>query len=329
VSARLEILALALVAGAAFAAATSLAAAALWPLLRRRLVRWHPASCARRLWWLAVAPSALPALLIALCFLPALMASIGLASDHCTQHPGHAHLCLAHAHVPLTQVGIALLVLAAALLAAAIVPELVSVLRTRRWLARLPRSTRAPLADVEIVESETPLAFVAGLWRPRAHLASSLVACLPAAQLAAVVHHEQAHARRRDPLLRLAASVLSRAHLPGLRRVLLRELAVASEQACDAEAARQAGDRLLVAEAILAAERIFEAARPAPTGLAGFGGDAVAVRVRALLVAEPPAPATGFPLGTLGIGVTLGLFLAGPLHHATEHLLALAARFLS
>jgi Zn-dependent protease with chaperone function len=328
-SARLAILVLALLAAAVFAAATALAVAVLWPRLRGRLAGLHPALRARIVWLLAVSPSALPALLVGLCFVPGLLAALGLGSDHCLRHPDHAHLCLTHAHEPLTHAGMALLALAATLSGAALVPELVDLARTRRWLARLPRRAPAHAVSVEIVESETPLAFVAGLWRPRAHLASCLVERLPDAQLAAVVQHERAHARRRDPLLRLAARVLSRAHRPALRRELLRELAIASEEACDAEAARAVGDRLLVAEAILAAERIFAAALPVPTGLAGFDGDVVAARVQALLATEPSAPRRGVSLGALALGLCLGLLLADPLHHATEHLLALATRFFS
>jgi len=327
VSARLASLELGLIAAIGFAAVTSVCLALAWPWLRARLAGVHPALRARLVWLAAIAPGALPALLVALCFVPGLLAAAGLGHDHCTHHPGHAHLCLKHASIPLTRAGMGLLALAAALLAAAIVPEVVSLVRTRRWLARLPRRAMRHADDVEVVESETPFAFAAGLLRPRTHVAARLLESLPAPQLAAVVEHERAHARRRDPLARLAARVLSRAHLPWVRRALLSELAVATEEACDAEAGRRVGDRLAVAEAILAVERLF-AAVPAPAGLTGFGGNSVAERVRALLAVEPQAPPRqGYRIAA-ALACALGVAGIDPLHHLTEHLLALAARLL-
>ena len=200
--------------------------------------------------------------------------------------------------------------------------------RTRRWLARLPRRAQRPAPDVEVFESAAPFAFAAGLRRPRVFLAASLVEGLPGSQLAAVIEHERAHARRRDPLARLAARVLSFAHLPGLRRTLLRELAIASEQACDAEAGRRVGDRLAVAEAILAVERILSSSAPARAGIAGFEGHSVAERVRALLAAEPPALRRRALRIAAALALAAGLALADPLHHATEHFLALVTHLL-
>jgi Zn-dependent protease with chaperone function len=324
-SAGLETLALGLLAGAGFAAATSLALALAWPHLRGRLARVHPALRSRVVWLAAVAPSALPALLVALCFVPGLLAAAGLASDHCDRHPDHLHLCLSHARAPLTQAGAGGLALAAILLGAAVAPELMRVWRTRRWLAGLVRRATWPACDVLVFESATPFAFAAGLRRPCVHVAASLVDALPPRQLAAVVEHERAHARRRDPLARLVARLLSRAHLPGLRRTLLHELKVASEQACDAEAGRRVGDRLAVAEAILAVERILSRAAPAPAGVAGIDGSSLGPRVRALLEAEPAPPRRGVGGAALALALLAGLALADPLHHATEHLLALVA----
>jgi Zn-dependent protease with chaperone function len=323
VSAQLASLALGLLAGLGFAALTSLAVAWVWPRLRAPLARLHPASRARLVWLAAAAPSALPALLVALCFVPGLLAAAGLAHDHCARHPDHLHLCLSHASAPLTHAGIGLLLAGAALVVVVVGPELLRLARTRRWVAGLVRRAQRPAPDVEVFESAAPFAFAAGLRRPRIFLAASLVESLPRAQLAAVLEHERAHARRRDPLARLAARVLSFAHLPRVRRALLRELAIASEQACDAEAGRRIDDRLAVAEAILSVERILSAAAPAPAGVAGFEGHSVAQRVEALLAPEPPAPGRGaYPIAA-ALALGAGLALADPLHHATEHFLAL------
>jgi Zn-dependent protease with chaperone function len=321
-SAELGTLALGIVAGLAFAAATSLAVAVGWPLARRRFAGSHPAVRARVAWVAAVAPGALPPLLVGLCFAPGLLGAVGLHADHCTRHPEHAHLCLLHPNGPLTPALGALLALATATLAAALAREAALLARARRWLARLPRSASALAPDLEVVESETAFSFAAGLLRPRVHVSSALVRALPRPRLDAVLEHERAHARRRDPLARLAARVLSWAHLPPLRRELLAELELASEQACDAEAGRRVGDRVAVAEAILAVERILAGSAPAAhPDLPAFGEAAVAERVRELLAAERPRPGRGVGWPAAAVFVGLALALADPIHHATEHLL--------
>jgi Zn-dependent protease with chaperone function len=328
-SARLATLALALIVGVAFAAPTSLAVAAVWPWARRRLARAHPAARARAAWLAAVAPAALPALLVALCFLPGLLGAAGLVHDHCTHHPDHPHLCLIHATAALTPVRIALLAAAGLLAVGAVLPDVRRLGRERRWLAALPRRVAAPGSDFEIVECETPLSFAAGLWRPRVHIAAGVVRALPERQLAAVLAHERAHARRRDPLLRLTARVLSRAHLPAVRRALLADLALNSEQACDAEAGCHVGDRLAVAEAILAVERLLAgAADPAPVGLSGFGGSSVAERVHGLLAPDVRRPPHRSWLLAAGPALLAALLLMNGLHNATEDLLAFATRWL-
>jgi Zn-dependent protease with chaperone function len=323
VSAGLATLALGLLAGVVFAAATSLVLALAWSRLSVRLAHVHPSLRSRCCWLAAAAPSALPALAVALCFVPGLLAAAGFAADHCARHPDHLHLCLSHASAPLTQAGSLLLALSGVLLALAVAPELARLVRTRRWLSRLPRRAARPARDVEVFESDAPFAFAAGLRRPRVHVAASLVESLPPAQLEAVVEHERAHVRRRDPLARFAARLFSLPHLPALRRTLLRELALASEQACDAEAARRIGDRLVVAEAILAVERILSVAAPAPAGVAAIDGSSVGPRVQALLEPEPPALPRGLHRVGAALALLAALACADPLHHATEHLLAL------
>ena len=180
---------------------------------------------------------------------------------------------------------------AAALLVAAIVPELMRLVRTRRWLARLPRSGQRLGPDVEVVESATPFAFAAGLLRPRILLAARLVeACRDRSSRP----WSSTSGRTRGGAIRSRGSRRACCRSPIFRACGARcsqELAIASEQACDAEAGRRIGDRLAVAEAILAVERILSASAPAPAGLTGFEGNSVAERVRALLAVEPSVPA--------------------------------------
>jgi Zn-dependent protease with chaperone function len=326
VSAELATLARTLLAGLVLTAAVSLATALVWPVLRRRLARAHPAERARAAWLVSAAPALLSAWGVALCLAPGALGALGLRADHCALHPDHPHLCFAHTAGALSPALAAFLALAAASLVAAGARGLRALLRARRALARLAPGASAVGPGVAFVESRVPFSFAAGLLRPRVLVATALIGSLPLEQLRAVIEHERAHARRRDPLARLLARALSWAHLPALRRSLLAELALASEQACDAEAARYVGDRVAVAEAILAVERLV-AGQMAPegAGLAAFGESSVAERVRELLAPELTASGRGVRRATVALPLLAGALLADPLHHAMEHLLGLLA----
>ena len=136
-----------------------------------------------------------------------------------------------------------------------------------------------------------------------------------------MVAHERAHAARRDALAMTLARVVALVHLPAIRRRILAELALASEQACDEDAARACGDRVLVAETIVASERAAASAPPfAAPGIA-FGGGEVAGRVESLLAASEGSPAPRH-LGWLLVAALAGLAAAAPhVHHWTETLL--------
>jgi len=324
VSAALGTLALASLAGIAFALATSLALELVWPGLRRGLDRRHPAARARMAWAVATAPGVAPVVLVGLCFAPGVLGWLGLHADHCVHHAGHPHLCLVHATARLTPELALVLVGALALLAAVAWSPLRRVARARRALADLRAgSARALAPGVRCVESQRPFSLTAGLGRGEIFVSSALVEALGPEALEVVIAHERAHGRRRDGLRRLAAQALSWPLRPTLRREVLAELAVATERACDEAAARGVGDRVRVAEVIVIVERLLAAwpSSPAPDTLA-FGGSAVPTRVRALLSAPAPGAGRAGP-GALAVLVVVGFVLPDPLHHATEHLLGL------
>ncbi|MCL4684927.1 M56 family metallopeptidase [Myxococcota bacterium] len=321
-SAAFGTLALMAVAGLGFAAGTSLVLAAAWPILGRRLRRGHPEARAWVALAAAIAPTVVPMVLLGLCLAPGALGLLGLHADHCVQHPGHPHLCLVHPTAMLTASSALLLGLVLALVAGGALGVALRAARTRRVLAGLRNAPARCLAPgVRCIESERAFSLTAGLGRGEIFVSRALADALAPAHLDAVIEHERAHARRRDGLRRLAAQILSWPHLPAVRRAILAELEMATEQACDEEAGRRLGDRLIVAEAILAAERLVASAsaeRPGP--LLAFGGSAVPARVHGLL-AEPvarPGPAGWWMAGGLLVVASL---LTDPLHHATEHVL--------
>jgi beta-lactamase regulating signal transducer with metallopeptidase domain len=260
--------------------------------------------------------------LLGLCLAPGVLGLLGLHADHCVQHPGHPHLCLVHPTAMLTASSALLLGVLLVLAAGGALAVALRATRTRRALAGLRNAPARCLAPgVRCIESEQAFSLTAGLGRGEIFVSSALASALAPAHLDAAIEHERAHARRRDGLRRLAAQVLSRSHLPAVRRRILAELELATEQACDEEAGRHLGDRLAVAEAILAAERLVAAApaqRPGP--LLAFGDSAVPARVHGLLAdpAARPGPAAWWMAGAL---VVVAALLVDPLHHATEHVL--------
>ena len=94
-------------------------------------------------------------------------------------------------------------------------------------------------AQLRVVEGLPNPAFTAGWWRPLVFVASDLPMRLSREELEAVLAHEAAHVRRRDPLrlflLRFLAAVLF--WLPAIRR-LAEDLADEAEIAADDAAAR-------------------------------------------------------------------------------------------
>ena len=309
---------LAALAALAFAAATSLASAALLPALRRALARRHPAAAARGWLLAAVAPSALPPLALALCLLPGL-----LGPDHCRLHTEHAHLCLRHPAAAQGFAAAALLALAAGGSALALLAGALRLAHAQRTVRGLARRTGARLApDVSVLASDAPLSLTLGALRPRIVVSEGLLAALEPRAVEAVLAHERAHARRRDALRGLLARALSWPHLPAVRRALLAELALATERACDEAAAARSGDRLLVAETILAVEKGAGGRAHAGALAAAFGASAVPPRIESLLAEPAPLPRASRSWLFAGASAATLLPLAEPLHHATEHLLS-------
>ncbi len=139
--------------------------------------------------------------------------------------------------------------------------------------------------DVYVIPSATPLAFCAGLVRPRVYLSEGCFACLGERELTAVVAHEGHHADRRDPLRVLIARAIGDAY--ALRSLPRREQ-VLGELAADAAAVRRGGAAPL-ASALLA----FETGGIAPERVDRLAGARPSTRVpRAMLIGAAGVIAT-------------------------------------
>jgi hypothetical protein len=120
----------------------------------------------------------------------------------------------------------------------------------RRIASRMPMLAERDVAGrrVVVVAGARPLAFCAGLVRPRVFVSEGALECLSEDELAAVVEHEAHHAARRDPLRLLVARAIGGAYSLG---ALARHEQALAELAADDAAVRSRGARPL-ASALLA-----------------------------------------------------------------------------
>lgn len=168
------------------------------------------------------------------------------------------------------------------LLARAVGHEVAAARRVRRLAEGFRGSS-----DVVFVDDETPHAYAVGGRRPRIVVSSGLMRSLRAGERRAVLAHEAAHLRRRHHVhlrvLRLAAAV----H-PFLRPAMRAGL-LAVERWADEEAARNLGDRALVARSLLRAALAGTGAS-APAGVLAHSASGDLSRRVAALLAAPPRP---------------------------------------
>lgn len=312
---------LVLVAAVTFGVLASLAVAVTLPRLRPWLSELAPRRRAAALTALLAVPSLGGTALSLLALLPGVASTVWPSLDHCLQHDDqHFHLCLQHAPAAIDQG------LATAFLIIATVPVVftlaVTALRVRKGL-RLVRALEGNAQSTDahnVVPSSSPLAITAGLWSPRVYVSTSIHNSLGDESRRAVLAHEAAHVRRRDPLRTLLAEVMAAWHLPHTRRTLLGDLRLAIEELCDAEAGRTVGDRFAVASALVEVGRMLHEST-VPTTV-GFDGADIELRVRRLLA--PPTSDTPWSPSIGAAALAVGLLLCVPLHHLTETALTLA-----
>ena len=193
---------------------------------------------------------------------------------------------------------------------------------------------------IRVVEGLPNPAFTAGFRHPRIFVAAALSEVLDGRQLEAVLAHEAAHLRRRDPLrlslLRFLACTLF--YIPALRR-LADDLADEAEIDAD-DAAAAGGTPLVLASAILALAEwgarlraMSGAMRPMPpTSLVGFQPffplqrvDLLDRRIRRL-AGEPTTVGTHVTRRSLGAAAAVlvavwvsGVMMAHPLPGQAPH----------
>jgi hypothetical protein len=286
---------------------------------------WSPERRHRALLLLGIAPLVLAAFGVVAVLAPSAVSLIWPEHDHCLSHGSHhLHICLVHLPHDLGNAGswIVLLLLVGwlSLRAGGALTELYRAWRCASQLR--VHGEGDPALGANILPTAAPLCILVGIFKPTLFLSRGLLARVDPEQVAVIVHHERAHAARRDILARLFARAGAVFMWPPARIQLLGALELAAEQSCDEVAAANLGDRLQVAEAILRVERLLQTNSPPLAPLAvEFGGNTVPERIASLL--EAPRRSGSAKLLALGFMLLSSAVLAasGPLHHLTESLL--------
>ena len=157
-----------------------------------------------------------------------------------------------------------------------------------------------------------PMACCYGLLRPRIAITVGLLDCLDDAELAAVLGHERAHLRRRDPLCYLILEALAAAAFMFPVATALRERAEARMELAADRAALAIVPRAALAGALLAGM----ASTPTPSGIAGLTATEARIAHLAGRSGVSPIPART-TMASLGVAASIVL--------ATVDLAALAA----
>jgi Zn-dependent protease with chaperone function len=274
---------------------------------------------------LAVAPMAVSGLIVALCFAPSALATVGLMSDHCLSNL-HDHLHLCFQHLPAIGPGrVAWLITAAGAMAftAAGWTCTGAVVRGHRASRALAALVTRRDDHVDWVDSPASLSLTAGLWSPRVFISRGLRDLLDPHEVEAAIAHERCHAGERHGLVKLVALCGSMIHGPATRRRLLELVSLACERRADEHAASVVGNRLSVASAILRAHRAApRSTSPLVFALSGDESSALQRRVGALLTPPVMSEHTNERRVLLGIAA---ITVAGcsEIHHAVEAAMSL------
>jgi len=192
--------------------------------------------------------------------------------------------------------------------AAGVTLTLLAVVAAAVILRALVRAARAARVKEPIV------AGTAGILRPTVCVSPELCSLLGERALAALLAHERAHARHRDPARQLLAQLVTDLQwpFPGARQRLV-AWRQALEVARDDEALAEGADAADLAHAIVTGARFARSAAVdhAVAQIMG-GGEALTDRVRRLLADSPPRARSGTGRSfwfTASVGLALSLLV--------------------
>jgi Zn-dependent protease with chaperone function len=184
--------------------------------------------------------------------------------------------------------------LGAGLLAAAIAAILLAAATARAFRAtwdwalasRACRQLGTGSGSLVVTRDDRPVAFAVAGRTGRIVISTGMLSVLSTEERHAVIAHEEAHLRHHHAAYVLLAELAAAAN--PLLRPLASRVRLAVELRADEIAARQVGDRRVVARALARASLAAAAMRTAPSSAMALAQTEVGARVRALT--EPPRP---------------------------------------
>tara|TARA_R110000868_G_scaffold411618_1_gene706396 strand:+ start:961 stop:1917 length:957 start_codon:yes stop_codon:yes gene_type:complete len=278
-----------MIVGACVVITTAMLVRILYTRIRASILTAPPARRIAVLFGLAVAPLAAGSVLALLTGI----SSFDYIADFIKHHCHVANLenaCLPHVQLQLAPlVEFLAILIAMGLTVALLATPLRHVAewdRIKKFLCAAGRYSEK--FDAHLIDDDRPLALCAGVLNPMVFISKGLMRHLTLEEIRIVLAHEQAHARRLDGLLQAVARCLLVWHLPSMKRLLLNDLALAIEQACDDEAARRTTGRLAVAETILKVERLHHQQWEYLSSVNAIVGSSVTARIEYLLHESAP-----------------------------------------
>ena len=184
-------------------------------------------------------------------------------------------------------------------------------MRSSRRVALEPMAHRLGLRSrLDLVELDAPLAFCYGYLRPRVLISTGLLERLAGPELEALLLHERAHLRQRDPLKVALGRLLAAAlFFVPIIAALYRRYLVEKELAADGAAIAERGDPSDLSAALVRLVKGGEVHQP----VSGVGaGEALEARID-VLIGEPVRVGLSLGPGGLAASTIAGILVALPL----------------
>lgn len=307
-----------------YALITSAVVSIVYPRVQNKFQFMNPANRAWALRAVAVAPILVGGLFTLASIMPAFIDYAKGVADHCPFHDHtHHHLCPFHVAQYVTHEDLSAWVILASIILVVgwiIGRRSLVLIHSYRQVKQITNGGRKN-QDLDVVEvaSEIPLAFTTGIIRPTVVLASKLVKQLSSPSLQAVLAHERAHQKRKDPFWK-ALCLIGSAFLPSsVRNKLFAQHDLACEMACDCNAAQSVGDRHIVAKALLEVFRLSPDRQTVEPTSVSFSSSHTEQRLTSLIDGHSMDSSMIrwiFIVGVLLVGSTA--LYADSLHHIAE-----------
>ena len=287
-----------------------------YPVIRKLIFNWNPATASHMLLLLLAFPFLLSLSTTIMLFVPLIESN--LVSAHCHDN--------CQTHLPLlesTWVSITGLVITLLLLAMALKKFIENYSVSNNLMNQLSALAN-DRGNWHVLPESRPFVFTLGWWRSKVFITQGLLQQCTADDVDIILQHEHAHVRRLDNIRLLMTRFFLLVLPQRLAHKLYSDLHFLTESACDFAAAERFG-KLNVAETLLRVQKLvpWEFDYLDRSLVSAFTGSEVELRIRNLVtdssqLQDPRFGKTGF----LAIFVVLSFVLVDPLHHGIEWLIA-------